>query len=622
MDTTYIDIDSTFRNRQSFPNPANFMIENDFQNNRYDINNSENILCDSYPYYQWQWGCEGVGVDGLGNSVFLSTLTGRSLNGNVKEIILGDDSGGGPVDGNINLGGTSITTNYTTSDNYFKGILFKITETAKLQSTRISSYDSTDNLITVTGQLSGDEWNDTNDWSLTNPSDGTQIFVPGGSNKQGNYVGDYYEALMYGDALSTQPRVQQFRKIIAYDATTRLITLESAITGWDSTNGGANKSNDSGCTYLHRIRKALPILPISSTGLTNYTIPKMSSDGVAGSIYSVNIIESGNNFVIGDTITITSPGTDGSIRITDVDGNGSVLSINIIFCGIGITTNILNLTSATGTGLRVSLGLGTGINIHNTGTDKAIPNTTGEYKDKIFYCPSYISSSGQANTDPSSAQEFIPQLQSLDVDSKIPYTDDNHCSFKILNHSYDSGTNNIIVVKRVDDPTRFREDFEYNILDYSKDGINNFVNNNYLDVNKLHQKYIIELLSLTLPNKAIQTGPGGFIANQPFVFVEFFSEGSRNRQLYNTNNPNLESVLFKCIITDVSNPNTIPYVKLKCDYSVSINFDITKNMHFRVIMPNGQDFRTFTSDSVPPIEPKKELQVSATFSLTPINSDK
>jgi len=41
-------------------------------------------------------------------------------------------------------------------------------------------------------------------------------------------------------------------------------------------------------------------------------------------------------------------------------------------------------------------------------------------------------------------------------------------------------------------------------------------------------------------------------------------------------------------------------------------------MYFRIVMPNGETFRTFKSDTVPPNCPNKNLQVSATFALTPI----
>ena len=417
------------------------------------------------------------------------------------------------------------------------------------------------------------------------------------------------------------PTVHQFRKIIGYDATTKLLTLESAIVDWV---GPANQAGTQGCVYLNRIRKGLPILPINSTTSLDYTIPKITSNGESGSIFITNIIESGTNYAVNDVLTVTGATTNAQLTVNGINNNGGVTGLTITFSGLGVTGTTHNPTGGGGSGLKITVGLGIGINIHNTTTNQAIPSTVnGAYDNKIFYCPSYISGSGTATTDPSAAQEFIPQSQTLNVDNTTPYTDVNHCSFKILKHSYDGVNKNVIVVKSVDVvASRFRTNFEYNILDYTSDGINNFINNKYLNVNQLHQQYEIQLLSLTLPNKAIRTGPGGFIANQPFIFVEFYSEGSRNRQLYNTNNPNLESVLFKCIVTDVSNPNSIPFIKLKSDYSVAINFDITKNMHFRVIMPNGEVFRTFSSDSVPPRDPIKELQVSATFSLTPIISDK
>ena len=45
------------------------------------------------------------------------------------------------------------------------------------------------------------------------------------------------------------------------------------------------------------------------------------------------------------------------------------------------------------------------------------------------------------------------------------------------------------------------------------------------------------------------------------------------------------------------------------------NFNLEENVHFKVLMPNGDTFTTVSSDSVPPVIPKKDLQVSATFML-------
>ena len=687
MDTTYIDIDSTFRNRSEYPNPADFKINFDFQNNRNSISKANNIECDAYPYYQWQWGCTSVGEDGTALRTIDNILTGNSLNGNVKEIILGHSA----TDGNLDRGGSSITTNYTTSDNYFNGLLFKTTESGKLQSSRIDSYDTTDNLITITGEFSSDEWNDTNDWSMTNPTTTTTIFVPGGSNKEGDYVGDYYECYLYGGEVHggmssvthnsggtisaghtgtiavnanpttdfpvgdtvylsdstkvgvvtasntgpntitigggtlvdlpnltvlyksgfTVPSNHQFRKIVGYDASTKLLTLESAV----NIENGSNKLGTRGAVYLNTIRKGLPILPTSSNDIITDNVVRFSANGLAGSIYKiVNIISGGTGYSFGDVLTIAGT-TDAKFAVSKVDSNGSVKEITILYCGTGISGTVHKPTGG-GTNCEIRVALGTGIKVDTTKAS----TTSNEYTGQVLYVPSYVTATaGTVSDDGLAAQQFIPNKRTLNLDNTEPYRDEDHCAFEILGHFHTAtGPNNIIIVKTVTNPAKFRANMEYNILPFSRDGVNNFVNNKYVNVNNLDTKYQIQLLHVTLPNTAIQTGPGGFIGNQPFVFVEFYSEGSNNRQLYNTNNPHLENVLFKCIVTDVANPSTIPFIKLKCAYPVSVNFELNKNMYFRIVMPNGETFRTFKSDTVPPNCPNKNLQVSATFALTPI----
>ena len=80
--------------------------------------------------------------------------------------------------------------------------------------------------------------------------------------------------------------------------------------------------------------------------------------------------------------------------------------------------------------------------------------------------------------------------------------------------------------------------------------------------------------------------------------------------------------MFKCMVLDTSNPNTIPFLKFKGHYPVLSPFKLNESVNFRVLMPNGEIFRTSSSDSVPPVIPKKDLQVSATFMLKRVDIEK
>ena len=96
-------------------------------------------------------------------------------------------------------------------------------------------------------------------------------------NADGVYVGDIYEAVMYSVApASTDPLCHQFRTITAYDGTRRVITLNAPLTaGWlspaNDTNGAG--TGVSGCTYLHRIRRSLPLLPLDALTLAVDNMP-------------------------------------------------------------------------------------------------------------------------------------------------------------------------------------------------------------------------------------------------------------------------------------------------------------------------------------------------------------
>ena len=623
--TTYIDVDSTFRDRQKYPNPADFKVP--YSNNRVTntIDKAHNILSDSYPYYQWQWGCKGVGSDGTGQSTVVSTITGGSLEGTLSEISLSDELTA-PTDSSVD----SIASNFTTTTkDYFTGLMLIVDEnggTGKTQKSRIVSHDSVENVVDVSTMFSSGGASDllleTSDWSITNPSTSSKIFIPGGSSRDGHYVGDYYECLMYGSSDTANPTVHQFEKIISYSGKTRLATLESALSFFDGTNGAANKSGTHSTTYLHRLRKGLPILPSgSSSAIGTDNIPLVQGAASSGAVFSVSIHTAGTGYSIGDIVTISGGNGDCTVSLVHLAalGGSDELIPAIHTSGSGYSTSTrVSVTGGSGTGLK--------INILKVGTSIDIDGATGvtsmtNFRNKLLYYPAFASGGGTANTDPSAAQDFIPQDNTLNVDTPhTAYTDSKHCTFPILEH-INTFTESKLIIKSMSaaDVALFVANKEFNILDYKEDGVKNIVNYTYKDPNTVSRNlYEINLLNLTLPNSSLRTGPGGFLANHSYIMVEFFSDSHDKTQIYNTNNPNLENVMFKCMVVDVSNPQTIPFVKFKGAYPVVAPFKLNEGVTLRVLMPNGEVFRTTSSDSVPPMAPKKDLQVSATFSVRKI----
>ena len=617
---TYVDVDSTFRDRQKYPNPADFRIECSPIRDRNTIDKAYNIISDAYPYYQWQWCVNGVGTDGTGHSSFVSTITGDSLVGSLSELEL-SNAMTAPSGKTISANLVGTSSNF----NYLSGLKIQIdphSDDTKTQQARIINHDSVENTISLSSGLSGGGASDflleTSDWTITNSSTSSKIFIPGGSSKDGHYVGDYYECLMYGSSDTANPTVHQFRKITRYDGYTKLATLESALSFFDGPDGAANQSGTHSTTYVHRLRKGIPILPSgSSADVGTDNIALVQGTANVGAISRLNLHTGGSGYVAGEVVTI-SGGTNGKALVDIVDSNGKVTKLSLLRSGSGYSASSnVSITGGSGTGLKVNIiDIGTGINIHNA---NGVSTTKNTYKDKVLYYPAFASGGGTANTDPSAAQDFIPQNNTVDVDSpNRSYNDSNHCSFHIIAHNYYAGDGiNEVVIKSLSSTESgyFVANKEFNILDYKEDGVKQMVNNTYLNPNALNNYYEIHLMNLTLPNSALRTGPGGFLANHSYIMVEFFSDTYDRTQVYNTNNPQLENVMFKCMILDTSNPNTIPFLKFKGNYPIISQFKLNENITFRILMPNGEVLRTTSSDRVPPMIPDKDLQVSATFML-------
>ena len=650
---TYLDIDSTYRNRKTHPNPADFRVNfTNVRQNR-DISTSRNIIADSYPYYQWQWGCTTVANNGSGLANADRTFFGR-LGGNAIEAVLPDGAVddivfiandtqiptttlGNPGQFNGANPNTRITTNITQSDDFFTGCelnsLELVDDNAGDQlrapdirnNTFITSYKAIRTTCTISGHLY-DEQSGNNYFTITNPTviddhgdndpandTSTQIFVPGGSNKSGDYVGDFYEAVLRRAGQIT-PDVHQFSKIIAYDVETKILTLEDDL----NITNPANRLLQAGAVYLNRIRKERPLLPQSAAGLVE-NMPRINANGVAGAVFKATVANGGTNYTVNDLIGIAGA-TVALFVVTSVN-NGVVTDVEIFDCGAGIQsgTNDTNnvQVAAQPTGLTLTVSVGTGINVDGAGNG-SVEENPGAYTNKLFYCPAFSTTGNLViAADPSAAQQFIPQNQT--VQPELGYFDTDHATFPILGHFVNPGDNrNMIVVKTVDTPTIFQAAAEFNILEYTEDGVEDMVNHTYRNPQRLSNKYEIDLINLTIPNKVLETGPGGFIANHSYVMVEFFCDSYNKSHVYNTNNPKLENVLFKCIVKDTSNPSSVPFVKFSSDYPVVTQFRLDDSVSFRIMLPNGETLRTVSKDSVPPARPKKELQISATLKITEV----
>lgn len=130
--------------------------------------------------------------------------------------------------------------------------------------------------------------------------------------------------------------------------------------------------------------------------------------------------------------------------------------------------------------------------------------------------------------------------------------------------------------------------------------------------------YEVELLNLILPNLELSTTKV-LTSFYPYLFVEFSNMTtslSRNVNAIYTNNQYGQSALFAVPISDVNSPESSQFLNLDNSKSIqTIKFKPNDTFHFRVFLTNGETFTPFLKDTLPPLPPNPLVQISAVFSV-------
>ena len=128
--------------------------------------------------------------------------------------------------------------------------------------------------------------------------------------------------------------------------------------------------------------------------------------------------------------------------------------------------------------------------------------------------------------------------------------------------------------------------------------------------------YEIKLKNLVLPNIPLNVGQGGKVVFYPFVYVEFTPLSSPYKNVIYSNNPNSTKVLFRVIVTDMTDQLISPFVKLKADDMVqTIKFRPNENFKFAVYLPDGEIFNVDAVENYSPMVPNPLMQLSAIFEI-------
>jgi hypothetical protein len=220
--TRYIEIDSTYRDRTKWPNPAEFEVVV-AQSGRKDKMIADDPVSDSAPINNFYWNSNLFAV--------VAGLVGTRHTIVTTVQLVSTPQFGAAGDNKTIIEIISIANDFQTLENYYAGAVAYNSNPAKLQSSRIISYVYMGNnraQITVEGFTTTQPSDpiqiiDSSDISdLTNPF----IFVPNGRIGNNAYPG----FILYNSFNNT------YANILGYNAVTRLLKLDNITgKGWNLT---------------------------------------------------------------------------------------------------------------------------------------------------------------------------------------------------------------------------------------------------------------------------------------------------------------------------------------------------------------------------------------------------
>tara|TARA_B110000114_G_C15091819_1_gene399010 strand:- start:61 stop:1776 length:1716 start_codon:yes stop_codon:yes gene_type:complete len=565
--TRYIEVDSAYRNRNQWPNPAEFQVLLS-QSGSGDRNSSVDPVSKSAILFNWKSNNFSIANK--------KVLTGF-IPGSIPFTI---DVANGQNGQNLYIKFTGPVNIPQTSLDYYTGAILTTTSVATaIQRRRIirsslALVDGQDTyLIIVVENSFSDAINsitgmDT-EISITDSTDlsdknNPHIFVPEGSWLGAAHGPEAYVSyILYNHTRSMSAGFPVYRKISGYDAFTHLLNLITNETVTETNISGPVTSWMSDDEFI--IRQEPPILGIGGLALNNNipsrtvaSLPLLGFNSEDG-FYKNSWLKIIDGASAGDTRLIT--------RYVGKEGrafNGTINSIQLPN-NFSTFTGFYNLTY-----IQITSGL-----------------STGDVRQIIFY----------------------------DGDTKIATVDSNFTG--IISKGDSFFIKSIIVSPPFSSVISSSNEFE--ILPFSNDNHNSLNYSGSLVSQQEMVCYEIELLNLVLPNRNLDVGLGNRISFYPYVYVEFYnvsSPSSGNKFPIYTNNPNASKAVFRATISDVANPIVSSFIKVDGGGMVqTLKFKPNDNLFFSVKLPNGEIFSTLDKDYVGPNTTRSEVQLSALFGV-------
>jgi hypothetical protein len=177
--------------------------------------------------------------------------------------------------------------------------------------------------------------------------------------------------------------------------------------------------------------------------------------------------------------------------------------------------------------------------------------------------------------------------------------------------AYDGNTKTLTLNK-----TLPSEVLEGDTLDILKSNTQqNKIIGNITNLNFQNRCISLDIQSLTLPNKILTVG--NRIAFYPYIYIEIRAKNFGTIYPLYSNNPNATYALFKIPMYNVISPNEASFVVLDGRRMIqTVPFNITDELHIRILLPNGEIFKTELNDTQYPEEVNMEVQIGLTLTIS------
>jgi len=153
-----------------------------------------------------------------------------------------------------------------------------------------------------------------------------------------------------------------------------------------------------------------------------------------------------------------------------------------------------------------------------------------------------------------------------------------------------------------------------NIVSFSKENSNCITYGGSMVSQTELVSYQINLINLILPNQILSTG--STISRYPYVYVELSVLNHLSVNTIYSNNQHSNKALFLVPITDIKDIQTSTFIKLSCgSMTQTVKFRPNDIFRFCVFLPDGTLFQTIMTDYYTPSYPNPFIQINALFKI-------